>query len=68
VGHVMRRSKLENLVTTGKLCGKRTKGREKYLDGLAKCHNVKKNSDLIRSSGNRVGWRSMVAHAYRHGM
>ncbi|GFO06013.1 endonuclease-reverse transcriptase [Plakobranchus ocellatus] len=37
LGHVMRREKLEHLVTTGKLQGKRSRGRqrEKITDGLA---------------------------------
>ncbi|GFO28947.1 UDP-glucuronosyltransferase 2a1-like [Plakobranchus ocellatus] len=37
LGHVMRREKLEHLVTTGKLEGKRSRGRqrEKITDGLA---------------------------------
>ncbi|GFN92781.1 hypothetical protein PoB_001928700 [Plakobranchus ocellatus] len=38
LGHVMRRGKLEHLVTTGKLEGKRSRGRqrEKIMDGLAR--------------------------------
>ncbi|GFO44541.1 hypothetical protein PoB_007104600 [Plakobranchus ocellatus] len=38
LGHVMRRGKLEHLVTTGKFEGKRSRGRqrEKIMDGL--CH------------------------------
>ncbi|GFO35583.1 endonuclease-reverse transcriptase [Plakobranchus ocellatus] len=37
LGHVMRRGKLEHLVTTGKFEGKRNRGRqrEKIMDGLA---------------------------------
>ncbi|GFO35175.1 UDP-glucuronosyltransferase 2a1-like [Plakobranchus ocellatus] len=37
LGHVMRRGKLEHLVTTGKFEGKRGRGRqrEKIMDGLA---------------------------------
>ncbi|GFO37775.1 hypothetical protein PoB_006428000 [Plakobranchus ocellatus] len=37
LGHVMRRGKLEHLVTTGKFEGKRSRGRqsEKIMDGLA---------------------------------
>ncbi|GFN98551.1 hypothetical protein PoB_002505700 [Plakobranchus ocellatus] len=39
LGHVMRRGKLEHLVTTGKFEGKRSRGRqrEKIMDGLATC-------------------------------
>ncbi|GFO15753.1 eukaryotic translation initiation factor 3 subunit f [Plakobranchus ocellatus] len=37
LGHVMRRGKLEHLVTIGKFGGKRSRGRqrEKIMDGLA---------------------------------
>ena len=65
VGHIMRRNKLENLVTTGKIEGKRTRGRQrsKFLDGLATWHGRDRNTELIHDSGDRVKWRNMTAHA-----
>ena len=68
-GHVMRRNGLENLVTTGKIEGKRTRGgqRSKYLDGLTTWHGRDRNTELIHDSSDRSTWRIMTAHAYRHG-
>ncbi|GFR80492.1 endonuclease-reverse transcriptase [Elysia marginata] len=69
VGHVRRRNQLENLVTTGKFDGKRGRGRprEKMLDSLADWMNIEKPSEMIRKMSCRVGWRSLIAHASRHG-
>ena len=68
-GHVMRINGLENLVTTGKIEGKRTRGgqRSKYLDGLTTWHGRERNTELIHDTGDRETWRVMTAHAYRHG-
>ena len=68
-GHIMRSNKLENLVTTGKIEGKRTRGsqRSKFLDGLTTLHGRDRNTALIHDTGDRVKWRVMTAHAYRHG-
>ena len=69
VGHVIRRNQLEHLVTTGKFDGKRGRGRprEKMLDSLADWMNIEKPSEMIRKMSCRVGWRSLIAHASRHG-
>ncbi|GFO17385.1 retrovirus-related pol polyprotein line-1 [Plakobranchus ocellatus] len=69
VGHVIRRNQLEHLVTTGKFDGKRGRGRprEKMLDSLADWMNIEKPSEMIRKMSCRDGWRSMIAHASRHG-
>ena len=69
VGHVIRRNQLEHLVTTGKFDGKRGRGRprEKMLDSLADWMNIGKPSEMIREMSCRVGWRSLIAHASRHG-
>ena len=69
VGHVIRRNQLEHLVTTGKFDGKRGRGRprEKMLDSLADWMNIGKPSEMIREMSRRVGWRSLIAHASRHG-
>ncbi|GFS16713.1 retrovirus-related Pol polyprotein LINE-1 [Elysia marginata] len=69
VGHVRRRNQLEHLVTTGKFDGKRGRGRprEKMLDSLADWMNIEKPSEMIRKMSCRDGWRSLIAHASRHG-
>ncbi|GFR70818.1 RNA-directed DNA polymerase from mobile element jockey [Elysia marginata] len=69
VSHVIRRNQLEHLVTTGKFDGKRGRGRprEKMLDSLADWMSIEKPSEMIRKMSCRVGWRSLIAHASRHG-
>ena len=69
VGHVIRRNQLEHLVTTGKFDGKKGRGRprEKMLDSLADWMNIGKPSEMIREMSCRVSWRSLIAHASRHG-
>ena len=49
-GHVMRREKLEHLVTTGKIEGIRSKGkqREKMLDGLTKVAKRRRSDRCIK--------------------
>ncbi|GFS01066.1 endonuclease-reverse transcriptase [Elysia marginata] len=69
VGHVIRRNQLEHLVKTRKFDGKRGRGRprEKMLNSLADWMNIEKPSEMIRKMSCRVGWRSLIAHASRHG-
>ena len=67
-GHVMRREKLEHLVTTGKINGKRSRGRqrEKITDCLS--HWLRKTSiEVLHGVRDRVQFRAMVANAYTHG-
>ncbi|GFO15375.1 hypothetical protein PoB_004188000 [Plakobranchus ocellatus] len=63
LGHVMRRGKLEHLVTTGKFEGKRSRGRqrEKIMDGPGKV------SDILAAVKDRDLWRDMIANAYKQG-
>jgi len=61
----MRRHGLENVVVTGRIEGKRARGRQrlKYLDSL--CTSWKDNvspTQLIRASEDRVLWHHMVAN------
>ncbi|GFO01374.1 retrovirus-related pol polyprotein from type-1 retrotransposable element r2 [Plakobranchus ocellatus] len=69
LGHVMRRGKLEHLVTTGKFEGKRSRGRqrEKIMDGLAKWLGPGKVSDTLAAVKDRDLWRDMIANAYKQG-
>ncbi|GFO37396.1 hypothetical protein PoB_006390100 [Plakobranchus ocellatus] len=69
LGHVMRRGKLEHLVTTGKFEGKRSRKRqrEKIMDGLATWLGPGKVSDTLAAFKDRDLWRDMIANAYKQG-
>ncbi|GFO41308.1 UDP-glucuronosyltransferase 2a1-like [Plakobranchus ocellatus] len=69
LGHVMRRGKLEHLVTTGKFEGERSRGRqrEKIMDGLATWLGPGKVSDILAAVKDRDLWRDMIANAYKQG-
>ena len=56
-GHIMRRGKLEHIVTTGKISGKRDRGRqrEKILDSLTTYHGKTSTSELINITKGRCG-------------
>ncbi|GFO13501.1 exocyst complex component, partial [Plakobranchus ocellatus] len=64
-GHVMRREKLENLVTTGMLEGKRSRGkqREKLIEGLTDWLKAWKSLEAIEATKDRKKWRTMIANA-----
>ena len=65
LGHVMRRHCFENLAVTGKVDGRRGRGRHrlKYLDSLCTCLKDKVNPiELIRASEYRKLWPYMVAN------
>lgn len=68
-GHVMRRPGMENNVTTGKICGKRDRGRqrEKMIDGLTAWLRTSSPTNTIASVWNRSGWKTMIAEAVKHG-
>ncbi|GFN91495.1 ecdysteroid udp-glucosyltransferase [Plakobranchus ocellatus] len=69
LGHVIRREKLEHLVTTGKLEGKRSRGRqrEKITDGVATWLGPGKVTDILIAIKDRDLWRDMIANAYKQG-
>lgn len=66
----MRKNKHENLVTMGKVDGKRAGGRPivNYVDGMSASawENRDKSTGLIRDTDNSVGMQNMAAHAYQH--
>ncbi|GFO49904.1 structural maintenance of chromosomes protein [Plakobranchus ocellatus] len=68
-GHVMRREKLENLVTTGMLEGKRSRGkqREKLIEGLTDWLKAGKSLEAIEATKDRKKWRTMIANAVKQG-
>ena len=66
----MRRQSLENLVVTGRIDGRRARGRQrlKYLDSL--CDSLKDKvspTQLIRASEDRGLWQCMVANVVEDG-
>ena len=67
-GHVMRRQNLEHLVTTGKIIGRRSRGRqrEKITDCLSRWLGATSIS-VLQSVGNSERFRNMIANAHRHG-
>ncbi|GFO35233.1 endonuclease-reverse transcriptase [Plakobranchus ocellatus] len=67
--HVMRREKLENLVTTGMLEGKRSRGkqREKLIESLADWLKAGKSLEAIEATKDRKKWRTMIANAVKQG-
>ncbi|GFO29708.1 hypothetical protein PoB_005621300 [Plakobranchus ocellatus] len=69
LGHVMRREKLEHLVTTGKFERKRSRGRqrEKIMDGLATWLGTGKVLNTLTAVKDRDLWRDMIANAYKQG-
>ncbi|GFO20431.1 hypothetical protein PoB_004693600 [Plakobranchus ocellatus] len=69
LGHVMRREKLEHLVTTGKFEGKRSRGRqrEKIMDELATWLGSGKVLDTLTAVKERDLWRDMIANVYKQG-
>ena len=64
-GHIMRQEGLEHDITTGKLDGKRCKGRqrEKMLDGLKIWLRTERVSDMMSATKDRDVWRDMIANA-----
>lgn len=64
IGHILRKGKLEHIVTTGKIIGRRDRGRqrEKILDGLTKWQGKKLTTELIETARNRELWKKMTAN------
>ena len=68
-GHVMRREKLEHLLTTGMMEGKRSRGkqREKMTNGLVKWLGAGKVIEILKATRDRGIWKDMIANAIKHG-
>ena len=68
-GHVMRREKLEHLITTGMMEGKRSKGkqREKMTDGLANWLGAGKVVEILKATRDHGIWKDMIANAIKNG-
>ena len=68
VGHVMRENDLERTVATGRVEGRRARGRQrtKYMDSLLRdVRDVQTVGDLIRITDDRERWRTMTAYVRR---
>ena len=65
----MRKENLEHLVTTGKIQGNRSRGRQrrKMTDGKTSWLRMEKAINTKHRVRDRDDWRSMIAHAERHG-
>jgi hypothetical protein len=61
--HRPRGEGMETLVTTGKIQGKRDRGRqrEKILDGVCRWLGVKDNKDIFRDVRDRTRRRNVIA-------
>jgi hypothetical protein len=66
----MRRGGLENIVTTGKIEGRKDRGRqcEKMLESLIAWHGMRSIEDMFGCMANRGLWRDMIAYAVRNGV
>ncbi|GFR91668.1 endonuclease-reverse transcriptase [Elysia marginata] len=69
LGHIMRREKLEHLITTGKLDGKRGRGKQrgKMMVGLKRWLGSGSSTETMTAMGHRKLWRNMIADASKHG-
>ena len=69
LGHCLRKGGLEQQVTTGKIPGKRDRGRqrEKMPDSLSGWLGGKTVTKTLQSASDRSVWKLMVANAYRQG-
>ena len=68
LGHVMRRKGVENLSLTGKMEGKRARGRQRmtYLSNIKEWTNRTNGNELIQACQDREVWRSMIVDALAH--
>ena len=65
LGHVLRRDGLENVSMTGKIDGRRARGRQrqKFMDGiLAELGNGWTSGRVIQLARDRKGWQTMIAN------
>ena len=65
LGHILREEGLENLCLTGKIEGRRARGRqrEKYMDGLRRVTGGEHTAvELIHMARRREDWKSMIAN------
>ncbi|GFS03118.1 endonuclease-reverse transcriptase [Elysia marginata] len=68
-GHIMRQEKLENLIITGMMTGRRCRGRqrEKLTDGMAKWFGMGSVVAMLQKTKMRQEWRRLIANAMKQG-
>ena len=73
LGHVMRKGGLENLAMTGKVEGKRSRGRKRvtWMSSLKKWLEGKgvqdQETELLEKANNRTLWHIMIAKVSEYG-
>ena len=64
-GHINRADGLEKQILSGRICGTKTRGRQrtKYTDSLNNLVTRKEspNNEPIRRTDDREGWKAMIA-------
>ena len=76
LGHIMRKEKLENLTVTGKIEGKRSRGRQRstFMESLsswvtkqvpARKKTQMNKQALLSSIKDRGRWRSLIAYVIK---
>ena len=65
-GHVIRNKELENIIVTGKLDGKRSRGRPRmtYLNSLSRWFGVEER-ELIRLAQSREEWKTLASYVLK---
>ena len=66
LGHIIRRQSIEHLALTGRVEGRRARGRQrmKYLDSLTEdVGRIEKPAELIQLAYDRSRWREVIANA-----
>ena len=68
-GHVIRREKLEHLLTTGMMKGKCSRGKQcdKMLDGLTKWFEVGRVTEALKAKRDRDVWKVIIFYAKEQG-
>ena len=68
-GHIIRKEQIEHIVITGKISGRRDRGRqrEKIFDGLANWLGKRSITEMVNKARDRNGWRYMTANVCRLG-
>ncbi|GFR58388.1 endonuclease-reverse transcriptase [Elysia marginata] len=68
-GHIMRQEKLENLIITGMITGRRCRGRqrEKLTDGIAKWLGMGSVEAMLQKTKMRQEWIRLIANAMEQG-
>ena len=65
IGHVMRKEELEQILMTGKIQGKKARGRQKQmmLPSMAEDYAMKTN-DMLHAAKDRRKWKAMTTFAH----